>query len=1205
MVEIRKQGPAKRLIDNFEEDTSCGKKRRLSYQSESDGKEAKVQWGYQKDLARARAEANHRNYKSNPYGGKRRRTSKEALTDGFEVKFLKRKSDGEESDEEMQKKKKSKLSPTRPDGSSQDELSRGSTRRKSRAAMLRDQSPLRVNKGPSMTRGGRGWRAMFQTAEYQRVQNTVDSNGYSASQVHGFPGGHATHIPDSQNSDVQDVSTAKAEQPAHESTNASAGPDIGSHFDMDESTQPSPAPDPARYGLRPKTGKHGAKASAAPSSNGKVPQAESDSEDELAHVSPTQLLLDAKDYVITQENLKDQPLRTDDSAKRTKVARADVPANRGMGGGEKTRGHGFTKEEITAATENAHGRHEQQGPHDDMQNIISTPDPEVVCPLVELEGIHYEFPVWVVVYNGDIFEQPDQVLIFDLDKELIQLSDELFGTETIVHTSKIIKVICHEKRANRCWVRLETSRTGTRDTKVDIEFRTFEHYVAFVTQLCNRTNLDPTTKTPHYLERAALKRTIELKGRIPNHLSPMPETPRDGSAGPGPSTLGTPTGDLGDDHRHQKRKSDTYRGDGSAGPGPSKLVMPTGDLGDDHKHQDRERSTYRGDRSAGPGPSKLVTPAGDLGDDHKRQHRKSDIYKGDGDEQSIVRAKADARVQRPARSELNRRHSGIDELLDSVGAPRQTRSRAPQNKHEVTETAGEQHDEAKTTEAQQDPVFDLGEAWKHPLVYPPTGRKKVTVDFEDLERLDEGQLLNDNLVEFALRYIKEQHAETTKSVYQFNTFFYSTLTKAKRGQRINYDAVKMWTRNIDIFAHDFVVVPINESYHWYVAIICNLPALKRKMPKWGYSIGIQEGDSILAQDLEDALAASDEPAESGATGAKANGTESWNSPAGDTTTPFNIHEDDDAARDEDGTAAGAAAALPRGDERQGLGEPSPESPGSSRKRARRSGGPRVAPDEPAIITLDSLGGTHPQTIRALKDYLVAEARAKRGGMELDAGRVRGMTGKGIPLQQNFSDCGLYLLGYAEKFAEDPRAFAATMLRREFDAEEDWPHLDPADMRAQLRRRLMGLHEVQEADRKGAKKAKKGKKAAGAAGAAGGSRSGSAAGAGAGGEDVVAGAGGGGAVRGQPELEVPRTPEPDNGSGRPAGRAAVAAAGRAQGRILVPDSQEGSAYAQLASAAAGAGGSGVGHPRTPARPPTRGKAAAATAEREVEVVDLED
>ena len=35
-----------------------------------------------------------------------------------------------------------------------------------------------------------------------------------------------------------------------------------------------------------------------------------------------------------------------------------------------------------------------------------------------------------------------------------------------------------------------------------------------------------------------------------------------------------------------------------------------------------------------------------------------------------------------------------------------------------------------------------------------------------------------------------------------------------------YLAVAKWTKRVDIFSRDFLVVPINESTHWSVAIIC-------------------------------------------------------------------------------------------------------------------------------------------------------------------------------------------------------------------------------------------------------------------------------------------------------------------------------------------------------------------------------------------------
>lgn len=102
--------------------------------------------------------------------------------------------------------------------------------------------------------------------------------------------------------------------------------------------------------------------------------------------------------------------------------------------------------------------------------------------------------------------------------------------------------------------------------------------------------------------------------------------------------------------------------------------------------------------------------------------------------------------------------------------------------------------------------------WKTPLVYPPTGRNRAVVEWSDLARLDDDEYLNDNIISFCL--LQLQHGERGQlladKVYYFNTFFYSALTRgSKRG--IDFDAVKSWTKKINIFSYDYLVIPINQE----------------------------------------------------------------------------------------------------------------------------------------------------------------------------------------------------------------------------------------------------------------------------------------------------------------------------------------------------------------------------------------------------------
>lgn len=120
--------------------------------------------------------------------------------------------------------------------------------------------------------------------------------------------------------------------------------------------------------------------------------------------------------------------------------------------------------------------------------------------------------------------------------------------------------------------------------------------------------------------------------------------------------------------------------------------------------------------------------------------------------------------------------------------------------------------------------------WDAPLTYPPAGTNRTTIDAEDIARLDDGELLNDNIISFCLREMQENNPDLKGKAHIFNSFFYTSLTtlpSRKRG--FNYDAVRRWTRNIDLFSHPYVAVPINTQYHWFLVIICNLDKLERKL----------------------------------------------------------------------------------------------------------------------------------------------------------------------------------------------------------------------------------------------------------------------------------------------------------------------------------------------------------------------------------------
>ncbi|KAL8909029.1 MAG: hypothetical protein Q9207_000480 [Kuettlingeria erythrocarpa] len=383
-------------------------------------------------------------------------------------------------------------------------------------------------------------------------------------------------------------------------------------------------------------------------------------------------------------------------------------------------------------------------------------------------------------------------------------------------------------------------------------------------------------------------------------------------------------------------------------------------------------------------------------------------------------------------------------------------------------------------------IHDMGKPWARPVVYPKEGKKRTTVEWNDLERLDEGQFLNDNLVAFYLRYLEnraeQREPSIARRVYTFNTFFYERLTDTKRGDRgINYEAVRKWTRGVDLFTYDFVVVPVNESYHWYVAIICNLPALNRKLG--GLEAKVDGEDGSASE--QDARLANNGPMLFSSSPSKGDGDAQDN----DTAASFaemSLEQDKSTDQDaidnqlRDALGEGVDAAVRKADPKQQVNGICEEVSDVDRatspkmKKGKRRLGPsprKFDPYKPTILTFDSLGATHSATTRVLKQYLREEANDKRGQMEFDEKELQGVTAKDIPQQSNWYDCGLYILGYIEKFFEHPRDFIDKVMRKEWKVDEDWPNLDPRIMRHSLRNLLKELHAEQMEERVGARRAK--------------------------------------------------------------------------------------------------------------------------------------
>uniref|UniRef100_A0A8C6Q7L4 SUMO specific peptidase 2 n=1 Tax=Nothobranchius furzeri TaxID=105023 RepID=A0A8C6Q7L4_NOTFU len=109
--------------------------------------------------------------------------------------------------------------------------------------------------------------------------------------------------------------------------------------------------------------------------------------------------------------------------------------------------------------------------------------------------------------------------------------------------------------------------------------------------------------------------------------------------------------------------------------------------------------------------------------------------------------------------------------------------------------------------AQSDPSLVLSAAFK------------LRITQRDLATLQEGGWLNDEVINFYLSLIMERSSGKAAQlkVYSFSTFFFPKLRGG--GQPGGHTAVKRWTKAVDIFVFDLILVPLHLGVHWAMAII--------------------------------------------------------------------------------------------------------------------------------------------------------------------------------------------------------------------------------------------------------------------------------------------------------------------------------------------------------------------------------------------------
>uniref|UniRef100_A0A8C2LJ88 SUMO1/sentrin specific peptidase 1 n=1 Tax=Cricetulus griseus TaxID=10029 RepID=A0A8C2LJ88_CRIGR len=91
---------------------------------------------------------------------------------------------------------------------------------------------------------------------------------------------------------------------------------------------------------------------------------------------------------------------------------------------------------------------------------------------------------------------------------------------------------------------------------------------------------------------------------------------------------------------------------------------------------------------------------------------------------------------------------------------------------------------------------------------------RLTITRKDIQTLNHLNWLNDEIINFYMNMLMERSKEKGfPSVHAFNTFFFTKLKTA------GYQAVKRWTKKVDVFSVDILLVPIHLGVHWCLAVI--------------------------------------------------------------------------------------------------------------------------------------------------------------------------------------------------------------------------------------------------------------------------------------------------------------------------------------------------------------------------------------------------
>ncbi|KAM1734517.1 hypothetical protein ACFX11_019985 [Malus domestica] len=115
------------------------------------------------------------------------------------------------------------------------------------------------------------------------------------------------------------------------------------------------------------------------------------------------------------------------------------------------------------------------------------------------------------------------------------------------------------------------------------------------------------------------------------------------------------------------------------------------------------------------------------------------------------------------------------------------------------------------------------------VVYPKGDSDAVSISKRDVDLLQPETFINDTIIDFYIKYLKNQIQPEKRHRYHFfNSFFFRKLADLDKDPssvsdgRAAFERVRKWTRKVDLFEKDYIFIPINFNLHWSLIVICHL-----------------------------------------------------------------------------------------------------------------------------------------------------------------------------------------------------------------------------------------------------------------------------------------------------------------------------------------------------------------------------------------------